>query len=293
MLLRSLFAAALAATTTMAASLQAVTGFGTNPSQIQMYIYVPDKLATKPAVVVALHPCGGSGQQWFSGTRPTVQYADQLGFILIYPSTPHMSNCWDVQNAASLTHGAGGDATSIVQMVNYTLTKYSGDAERVYVFGSSSGGMMTNVIAGTYPEVFAAGSATSGTAFACFAGAPSATPFSPNQTCAQGLQHTPADWGKFVRNAYPGYTGKRPRMMIWHGTADGLVRPQCALEALKQWSDVLGVPDMKTVANVPASPYTQYLYGDGSKVVGYMGQGLGHMPAINDKVMLTFFGLLS
>lgn len=54
MLFRSLFGAALAATTTMAASLQAVTGFGTNPSQIQMYIYVPDKLATKPAVVVAV-----------------------------------------------------------------------------------------------------------------------------------------------------------------------------------------------------------------------------------------------
>ena len=54
MLFRSLFAAALAATTTMAASLQAVTGFGTNPSQIQMYIYVPDKLATNPAIVVAV-----------------------------------------------------------------------------------------------------------------------------------------------------------------------------------------------------------------------------------------------
>jgi len=54
MLFRSLFGAALAATSTMAASLQAVTGFGTNPSQIQMYIYVPDKLATKPAIVVAV-----------------------------------------------------------------------------------------------------------------------------------------------------------------------------------------------------------------------------------------------
>jgi len=38
----------------MGASLQAVTGFGKNPTNIQMYIYVPDKLAAKPAVIVAV-----------------------------------------------------------------------------------------------------------------------------------------------------------------------------------------------------------------------------------------------
>jgi len=81
-------------------------------------------------------------------------------------------------------------------------------------------------MAGSYPDVFEAGAAFSGTAHACFAGAASATPASPNQTCAQGLQHTPEEWGNFVRNSYAGYTGKRPRMMIFHGLADTLVRPQ-------------------------------------------------------------------
>lgn len=37
-----------------AASLQQVSSFGTNPTGIQMYIYVPDKLAMKPAVIVAV-----------------------------------------------------------------------------------------------------------------------------------------------------------------------------------------------------------------------------------------------
>ena len=36
------------------ASLQTVANFGTNPTKIQMYIYVPDKLATKPAIIVAV-----------------------------------------------------------------------------------------------------------------------------------------------------------------------------------------------------------------------------------------------
>lgn len=38
----------------LGASLQAVTNFGTNPTNIQMYIYVPDKLAAKPAIIVAV-----------------------------------------------------------------------------------------------------------------------------------------------------------------------------------------------------------------------------------------------
>lgn len=137
-----------------------------------------------------------------------------------------MNNCWDVQSVGSLTHGQGGDALGIISMVNYTVAKYSADTARIYVMGGSSGAMMTNVMAGSYPDVFEAGAAFSGTAHACFAGAASATPASPNQTCAQGLQHTPEEWGNFVRNSYPGYTGRRPRMMIFHGLADTLVRPQ-------------------------------------------------------------------
>jgi poly(hydroxyalkanoate) depolymerase family esterase len=129
----------------------------------------------------------------------------------------------------SLTHGQGGDALGIISMVNYTLSKYSGDPARVFAMGGSSGAMMTNVLAGSYPDVFEAGAAFSGTAHACFAGAASATPATPNQTCQMGLEHTAADWGNFVHNSYPGYTGRRTRMMIFHGLADGLVRPQVSL----------------------------------------------------------------
>ena len=38
----------------LGATLQAVSNFGANPSSIQMYIYVPDKVAEKPAVIVAV-----------------------------------------------------------------------------------------------------------------------------------------------------------------------------------------------------------------------------------------------
>lgn len=49
-------------------------------------------------------------------------------------------------------------------MIKYTLDKYNGKKDKVYVMGSLSGGMMTNVLAGSYPDVFEAGAAYSGTA---------------------------------------------------------------------------------------------------------------------------------
>lgn len=202
-------------------------------------------------------------------------------------------NCWDVHNPDSLTHGQGGDALGIVSMVDYAISQHGADADRVYVMGSSSGGMMTNVMAGSYPDVFEAGSAYSGTAHACFAGAPGATPMSSNQTCAQGLSHSPEEWANFVYNSYPGYEGRRTRMQIFHGNADFLVRPECAVEATKQWSAVHGVQLSQQVSGVPSSQYTQHIYGDGTQVVAYFGDGVGHTAPVNAEYTLRFFGLLN
>lgn len=286
--------ALLASASSAFGALTRVTDFGKNPTNVQMYISVPAKLATNPAVIVALHPCGGTASQWYSGTKLPAQ-SEQLGFILIYPQTTRFSNCWDVNSAASLTHNGGGDAGGIISMVEYTIQKYNADKSKIFVMGGSSGAMMSNVMVGSYPEVFEAGAAYSGTAFACFAGSKSdPTPFGSNQTCAQGLQHTPAEWANFVKNAYPGYTGKRPRFLVAHGFADSLVRPQCAYEQLKQWAAIHGVTNTKNVtgSSVPqGSQYTQYVYGDDNKVVGYIGQGVGHIAPVVESVLLKFFGL--
>jgi hypothetical protein len=38
-------------------ALQQVTGFGSNPTNIQMFISVPAKIATNPAIIVAVSAC--------------------------------------------------------------------------------------------------------------------------------------------------------------------------------------------------------------------------------------------
>ncbi len=54
MMLQSLLKFAAFVGLASSASLKQVTSFGANPTGIQMYIYVPDKLAASPAVIVAV-----------------------------------------------------------------------------------------------------------------------------------------------------------------------------------------------------------------------------------------------
>src|SRR3954454_17534946 len=49
-----------AARPAFAASLTEVTAFGDNPGGMRMHIYVPDTRPANPAIVVAMHGCGGS-----------------------------------------------------------------------------------------------------------------------------------------------------------------------------------------------------------------------------------------
>jgi acetylxylan esterase len=124
------------------ASLQQVTNFGANTSGTKMFIYVPDKLAANPAIIVAMHYCTGTAQAYYSNT-PYAQLSEQYGFIVIYPESPYNGGCWDVSSTASLTHNGGADSNSIANMVSYTLNRYNADSKRVFVTGTSSGAMMT------------------------------------------------------------------------------------------------------------------------------------------------------
>ena len=124
------------------ASLTQIADFGPNPANTSMYIYVPTYHVTEPAVVVALHYCGGTAQDYYARS-PYAQLADQHGFLVVYPQTPPGRACWDVSSQAALAHNGGGESASIANMVAYTVATYGANASRVFVTGSSSGAMMT------------------------------------------------------------------------------------------------------------------------------------------------------
>ncbi|KAK1757801.1 putative cellulose binding protein, partial [Echria macrotheca] len=286
----SLFSLAGLAASASAAQLTQVTNFGVNSSGAKMYIYVPDLVASNPAVIVAIHYCTGTANAYYTGT-PYARLADQHGFIVIYPESPYSGTCWDVSSPATLTRDGGANSNSIANMVRWTLSQYKADASRVFVTGSSSGAMMTNVMAATYPDLFKAASAYAGVPAGCFY---TGTTNGWNSTCAQGQQvHSQDVWANTALRMYPGYTGARPKMLIIHGSADTTIYSQNFNETLKQWAGVFGYTygsPQQTLPNNPAAPYTKYVYGP--NLVGVYGSGVTHNVPVNGQQDLEWFGIL-
>ncbi|MET8527373.1 PHB depolymerase family esterase [Micromonospora sp. NPDC005172] len=285
-------AAALAfATPASAATLTQVTGFGNNPTNLQMHLYVPDRVASRPGILLALHYCTGTGPAFYSGTQ-YASLADRYGFIVIYPSATRSSKCWDVASPQALRRGGGSDPVGLVSMIDYVKQRYSADPDRVFATGTSSGAMMTNVMLGDYPDVFAAGASFAGVPFACFAtGGTSEW----NSQCANGqLIKTAQQWGDLVRGAYPGYSGRRPRMQIWHGTSDDTLRYPNFGEQVKQWTNVHGLSQTPTYTDSPQSGYTRTRYGSSgpmAPVEAISMQGVTHNIPVDAAQVIRFFGL--
>ncbi|KFA69334.1 hypothetical protein S40285_07606 [Stachybotrys chlorohalonatus IBT 40285] len=265
-----------------------VTNFGENSSGARMYMYMPTTLAPNPPIIVAIHWCSGTAQAYYTST-PYAQYADTYGFIVIYPESPYSGTCWDVSSRATLTHDGGANSNSIANMVRYVLRTYSADASRVFVTGTSSGAMMTNVLAATYPDIFAAGIAYSGVPAGCFY---TGTVNGWNSTCSQGnVVNTAQQWANVVFDMYPGYTGPRPRMQIYHGSVDNVLYPNNFNETVKQWSGVFGYSAPQQVLNgVPGAQYVKYIYGPQLEAI--YGVGVGHSVNVMGAEDLRWFGIV-
>jgi acetylxylan esterase len=279
-----------------AASLVQVTNFGSDPSNNLMYVYVPTNVKPNPPILVALHQCTGTGPGFFSSTA-FASLADQYGFIVIYPDANRSGQCWDVSSSQALTRNGGSDPVGIMSMVTYAEQHYGGNANQVYVTGASSGAMMTNVLLADYPDVFKAGVAFMGVPYHCFF---TGTVDGWNSACADGqVSMTGPQWGDLVRNtADPGYSGARPRMEVWHGTADGTLNFNNFGQEILQWTNVLGVSSTPTTTSTPQSGWTQTTYGGSGTmppVEGISIAGAGHVLPIEGEGMeadaIAFMGL--
>ncbi len=200
----------------------------------------------------------------------------------------------------SLTHGGGGDTGAVVQMVKYTLTKYDGNASRVYSVGGSSGGIMTEALLGVYPNVFMAGVSLMGVPCGCWAegyndvtGNGSTAQWSG--PCAGGnVVKTGQAWGDQVRSYYPGYTGHRPRLQHWHGTADTTLNFKNLAEDVKEWTNLLGLVETPTGSDMPKSGTTrEYWKNDCGYTVyeTFALSGVAHAVPFDGNAVAAYFGL--
>ncbi|MFC6087558.1 extracellular catalytic domain type 1 short-chain-length polyhydroxyalkanoate depolymerase [Sphaerisporangium aureirubrum] len=278
-----------------AASLTRVTSFGNNPTNLNMYWYVPNNVAARPALLVMVHFCTGTASGVFTGVgRDYVTAADRYGYIIVIPEATREGRCFDVSTAAALRRDGGGDSTGIMSMVAYARQRYTVDPGRIVVSGFSSGAMMTNVLAAQYPDVFSAAASFSGIPAGCFATTNGSL---WNSQCSGGnLIKTPQQWGDQARAMYPGYTGRYPRMQVWHGTTDTTLAYPNFGEQIKQWTNLNQVSQTPVFTDSPRSSLTRTRYGSTGNqppVEGFSFAGYGHSLPLDGMFpyALTFLGL--
>lgn len=249
-----------------AVALEKVGDFGANPGGLNMYVHRPATLAANPAVVVAMHGCSQNAQM-YADNAGLVKFADQHGFLLVFPeqtSANNSSKCFNWFQPGDTRRGQG-EAASIRQMVAHARSAYGADPGRTFVTGLSAGGAMTSVMLAAYPDVFKAGAVIAGIPYDCADDVLSA--FS---CMSPGVDRTPSAWAQGVRDAHPGYGGPWPRVAVWHGDNDPTVAKKNADELRDQWTAVHGLdqsPDRTSTIGPNATRREQYLTADGDVAV--------------------------
>ena len=217
--------------------------FGSNPGALRMFEYVPEQ--PKSALVVALHGSSQTAASYDLGTGWST-LADRYGFLLLLPqqqiaNNPNNGFNWFLPG--DIERGKG-EALSICQMIETAIAAHRIDRRRVFITGLSAGGAMACVMLAVYPELFAAG--------AVIAGLPFGTATNLNEAL-ESMVHvrarSPREWGDLVRAASR-HRGPWPRISVWHGGADAVVRPENAEQIVKQWINVHGVDHEPTLEEI-------------------------------------------
>ncbi len=265
-----------------AQQLQQINSFGSNPGQLNMYLYAPNNMPANAPVVVAMHGCTQNGLGFANETGWNT-LADRYKFYVIYPEQRNGNNssgCFNWFENSDINRGQG-EPRSIISMVDYVKNNFSVDSDKVFATGFSAGGAMTCVMLATYPDVFRGGAVMAGIPYRAAIGLIGAF-----QALNPGINQSPNQWGNSVRNA-TSYTGPWPKVAVFHGTSDFTVNNSNLQEVVEQWTNVNGAD-----ANADAtdnsfdgnSSVRQRVYNDGNGqavVVAYDITGMGHTVAID------------
>jgi poly(hydroxyalkanoate) depolymerase family esterase len=218
--------------------LRELTGFGANPANLRMFAYAPERLRSNAPLVIALHGCTQTADEYDRGTGWS-SLADRLGFAIVYPQQQPSKNpksCFSWFLPGDIARGHG-EALSIKEMVEHAVTMFAADRRKIFVTGLSAGGAMTSVMLATYPEVFAGGAIIAGLPYGCASNVQQAfeAMFADAGDAAQAL-------GDRVRAASR-YRGPWPKISVWHGTSDPIVKPSNCEAIIRQWTNVHGLSD--------------------------------------------------
>jgi poly(hydroxyalkanoate) depolymerase family esterase len=254
-----------------AGRLESLTGFGTNPGQLDARICVPTDRPS--ALVVVLHGCTQSANVYDMGSGWS-ELADRNGFALLFPQQRRSNNsnlCFNWYLPSDARRGRG-EALSISQMVKHMAGQYGLDRSHIFITGLSAGGAMTSVMLAAYPELFAGGAIIAG------------LPFASANTLPEALermrgQGSPSRRELSARAREAGdHKGHPPTLSVWHGTHDMIVDPANATATVDQWRDLHGLGEASGRVEVIGKHRCETWYdGTGRPVIErYDISGMGH-----------------
>ncbi len=248
-----------------------IVGFGSNPGALRAFTFVPKKVSRSPGLVVVLHGCTQSAAGYDVGAGWST-LAERYGFVLLLPQQTPENNPKTCFNwfLPGDTARDRGEVLSIRQMVEKTIAAHGIDRARVFVTGLSAGGAMTSAMLATYPEVFAAGAIVAGLPYGAAGNVQQAF-----ESMFQGRSHSAREWGDLVRRASP-HHGAWPRVSVWHGDLDAIVKPTNADAIVAQWNDVHGIDGAPVESTVDGYPHKVWRRDGVDVVESFTITGMAH-----------------
>jgi poly(hydroxyalkanoate) depolymerase family esterase len=176
-------------------------------------LYVPALPAPDRPLIVALHGCSQTPDDFALGTRLD-KAAARRGLRVLYPAQRRFDNvarCWNWFAPAD------GETTAILALARETLRTTGSDDTRIVVLGLSAGGYMAVNLTCAAPDLVVGVGVMAGGPYRCAHGAAGAI------SCMRGEHLDGSAAAVRCKEA----TGKSPtaRASLWHGDGDSVVSP--------------------------------------------------------------------